>query len=164
MNLPLDCISEIIQYLDYHILLPFALTCKAYIAILQYMIKIKSPFSTIQLKYNQYLAISEMKEQLKINNNVVLCAPMGYGKSITLLYYSFIENTIDNIAIVVPGNVFKVWIKELIRLKLYHPNMEKSKIYVEHSSRPHHINHNYIIDNIFLSHRVFITTVIFYLE
>lgn len=158
MNLPLDCISEIIQYLDYRVLLPFTLTCKAYIAILQYHIKLRSPFSTIKLKYNQYLANCEIKQQLKNNNNVVLCAPMGYGKTITSLYYSFIENTIDNIAIVVPANVFKVWIKELIRLKLYHASMEKSKIYVEHSSRPHHINHNYIIDNIHLSHRVFITT------
>jgi hypothetical protein len=159
MELPLDCVSEIIQYLDYTILLPFSLTCKGYVGLLLYYAKVNSKFSTIILKYSQFMAVCDMKEQLKFYNNVVLCAPMGYGKTITLLYYCFVVNTKDNFTIVVPPNVFKVWIKELIQLKLYDKILEKSAICIQHSSRPsHHINHQGLLDTIHLSHRVFITT------
>ena len=160
MNLiPLDCISEIINYLDYHRLVIFCITCKNYVGLLSYKARSGSKFSTIMLKYSQYMAVQDMKEQLKFYNNVVLCCPMGYGKTITLLYYIFVENTTDRVAIVVPPNVFKVWMKELIQLKLYDKVLEKSQICIQHSSRPsHHINHYNVLNTIHLTHRVFITT------
>lgn len=159
MELPLDCVSEIIQYLDYHILLAFSLTCKSYVNVLKYQAKVNAKFSTILLKYSQYLAVCDMKAQLKLNNNVVLCCPMGYGKTITALYYSFVSNIKDNIVIVVPANVFKVWMEEFINLGLYDKVLEKSQICIQHSSRPsHYINHQGNVSTIHLSHRVFITT------
>lgn len=158
MNVPIDCISEIIQYLDYKDLLMFSLTCKDYCQLLKYNASTKSKFQNIILKYSQYLANQEIKELLSIRNKIILCAPMSWGKTITALYYAFKENTKSNIAIVVPPNVFKVWMKELTRLKLYNADQKKSQIFILHSSRSHHIPNNQDIANIFLSHRVFLTT------
>lgn len=102
-------------------------------------------------QYFMYKKVHETFTSGKRRSNII--APMGWGKTLTALYYSkmitddckndnfnfFTQNPENkNVLIVVPPAVLKVWIEELIKLKFLAPHPEKSKVLVAHSCRTFH--------------------------
>lgn len=154
--IPYDIISDIYKYLTYKDCL--SLTCKIYNKI--YKCHANLNFNKIKLKYSQYLALCQIEEKIKLNNEVILCAPYGFGKTITSLYYAF-KMSEENILIITPPNLInKVWIPELTKLNLYHANPDKSEVLVLYNARPKHCSKNIddTLQTLFLSHRVILTS------
>lgn len=169
-DLPMDVISEIFKYLYYEDSITLALVCKrfykSYIPIVDkervFTTKVKSK-EGVTLETCQYIACKKLEIALKNHKQVCFNAPLGYGKTLTALFFAFRVFTHKNILISVPSHILKVWITELDKLGLYNSDPSKSEILIIQSTRSNHYTEFKLsrdLGNLFNVCRVIITTLL----
>jgi hypothetical protein len=109
------------------------------------------------LRPQQYITCMKIDEKLKKEQLVVLGAPMGFGKTLTTIYYIDKFACDDTVLIVVPPAVIGTWIAELNKVGYLDSDPSKSKVLVNHTCRP---KHKLFFDssNPFKNNRIILTT------
>jgi hypothetical protein len=162
-----DAIGLLADLLSVNDIIVLSLVCKHfYIALFKYKFKVEDQkIGPYTLNKAQYLTCLKLQEHLQFSNKGILCAPMGWGKTLTAIYY--LQMQIEgksaqgkrNAVISVPPNVLKVWIDELTKVGLISSKPLESKVLVYHSTR---INHKRFKDknavDWFTDHRIILTT------
>ena len=110
------------------------------------------------LRPYQYMFASQLNDIFKTNHKCIISASLGSGKTVTAIYFIMNFYKHKNILIVSPPSVLKVWIAELIKVELLKTQAEESTVIVCHSVRPKHQEYHKAQENIYMTHRIVLTT------
>lgn len=158
-----DHIGVILGYLSFRESMPFWLaTRRLYeFASNYYFRNMASPnIGPYTLTRLQYVASSlDLRALLnKEDKSGTLVAPMGYGKTITILHFIINYTNDMKVMIIVPPHIIKVWADVIEQLGLYNSNASISKILIYHTIRENHHRYGKSLSSVFDTHRIVLTT------
>ena len=144
-HLPQELVLIILKLagFSYKVIIPFLLTCKWYCVMLTNLYFKEKYIGDCELTKSQVLQCMRMWEYAQSKKEVfylryALIAPMGWGKTLTLLYYLETYYPNKNILVIVPPPVVKVWVDECEKAGLFHSKPEHSSVLILNSSRSAH--------------------------
>ena len=164
-TLPLDILGVFIEHLPFVCSQSLSMICRWTNQYLTPKLYNAKPFTTGRAIYNrQARACKRIDEKLSSGDSAILCAPMGFGKTLAALYY-IKYMTKCNVLILTPPGVLKVWVDELTKAGMYNSDPTQSDVLICHSIRQAHYKHvkQHKDSNgsslIFATHRIAIATI-----
>lgn len=152
-----DVYTELAKYMDTRGTMILAQVCKESNKSMykDWNNRTLGPFT---LRTQQYLFCKMTEEAFRTKQKCILSASLGFGKTLTSVYF-FINFFKGNILIIVPPVTMKVWIEALSKLNLITPNPTQSTVLVFHNDREKHRKYYpKDCDNMFRDHRIVLTT------
>lgn len=134
-----DCLNIIMKNLEgVNDIVTFSMTCTLFHKLSQKLFT--KEIVDITMRTRQVLAGMRMNEIFQNKNYCSFVAPMGWGKTLTVI--NFILNCVEkynwNVHLYLPSSVVKVWIAELIKIGLLKSKPENSKVLLLVPNRIHH--------------------------
>ena len=99
---------------------------------------IDNDLGDIVLKQKQYIASTMIKEAFEKSKTVILNAPLGFGKTFTVLHYLYTHCKNKKILITVPTQVLKVWIEEYNKIGFLDSKIDNTKVLIYDITRRSH--------------------------
>lgn len=106
----------------------------------------------------QYMFAARANEAFKVVDNCTISSLLGSGKTLTAIYFIMTFYRHKNILIAVPPPTLKVWLTEFTKVGLLKSKVEESEVLVYHSNRPKHQAHANSCTDVYMSHRIVLTT------
>jgi len=110
------------------------------------------------LRPYQYMFAVMVEQAFKYHNKCIISASMGSGKTVTAIYFFMNAYKHKNILIACPPPTLKIWIAELTEVGLLKSKVDESQVLVYHSNRPKHQAYANQCTDVFMSHRIVLTT------